>query len=178
MREAGQAAGKQPLEVKLPRTRDQRAEYAVSLLSDKATNDRVNELLNERKAVRRMRQAATAAADERSAEYKEALSKLRRAQALKSPETAFLDVVFQIQKSAEFVRAVRAAEKEGGVPEHRKPDLLYAIEGLIDAANAARDELERERRGDSGTHDEIIDVDFVDRSRVAQLLELATEPEL
>lgn len=182
MRAAAEAAGKRPID-SIPPERmslDERASHVVTLLMDKSVNDRVQELLEERRAARRLRRAARTASDERSGEYKEAMANLRDAQAAKSPETAFLEVVFQIQKAAEYVRAVRAAAEESDtqnplVPEHRRPDLIFALEGLALAGQDALGALAVDRSG-VGAPDDVIDVVVVERSRTAALLEPDNDP--
>lgn len=88
---------------------------------------------------------------------------LRQAQAVKSPEVAFLEVVFKLQEAAEYIRAVLAAalDTEASlplVPEHRKPDLICAIETIVDVGCHALDSLKSvpQAKGHKGP---IIDVD-------------------
>lgn len=178
MRAAAIAAGKKPFDLRHPRLEDldTRAERILSWLTDKALNERVAALLAERRAGRRQRRLVKLADDERSAEYKEALANLRRAQNLKSPETAYLEVVFKLQQSAEYVRAVLAALNDTEslvplVPEHRRPDLIYAIEALVDVALEALHSLKND---DTRVARTVIDVEE-SRSRIPELLESATE---
>ena len=145
MRQAAETAGKKPFDLRHPRfaTLDERAADVVGLLMDKAMNGHVTALLEERKSSRRMRRAARLAADERSAEYKEALTELRRAQNLKSPETAYLEVVFKLQQSAEYVRAVLSAlqDTEATTPliaDYRKPDLIFSRSNLLPTSSKRR----------------------------------------
>jgi hypothetical protein len=84
------------------------------------------------------------AAEERTAEYREALRNLRQAQAAKSPNRALLEVIFRMRETAEYLRAVVAAAMDPVAPlaaDHRKPDLINAINAVIEAANAAVAEL-------------------------------------
>ncbi len=150
VREAAVLAGKKPIDAK-PVHRlslEERADHVVGLLMDKQLNEQVLKKLEDRRAARRTRRAARMANDERSAEFKEAMRSLRQAQATKSPEVAFLEVVFKLQESAEYVRAVLTAATDSEarvplVPEHRKPDLICAIETLVDVGHEALDVLKK-----------------------------------
>lgn len=181
VREAAAAAGKKPIDAK-PVTRmdlEEKADLVVALLMDKKVNDQVTSRLLERGAVRRTQRAARLASDERSAEYKHAMRALREAQTTKSPHVAFLEVVFKLQEAAEYVRAVVAAvnDTEGEsplVPEHRRPELIFAIDALADVAEQALSAL----RSDHSTHDRrsgVIDVEVAEPR--SELLEPAS-PEL
>lgn len=162
VREAAQAAGKKPIDAK-PLERmslDDKANLALTLLGDKAVNDRFTEILRDRRSARRLERAANAAGDDRSAEYKNAMRNLRQAQTSKSPELAFLEVVFKIQQSAEYIRAVIAAATDLDtavplIPDHRKPELVFAIDAIADVADQA---LEALRRIPTSTTD-VIDVE-------------------
>ena len=165
VRQAAEVAGKKPIDAKPVHrmTLEGRADHVVGLLMDKQLNELVIKKLEDRRAVRRTRRAAQMAADERSAEFKEAMRSLRQAQAVKSPEVAFLEVVFKLQEAAEYVRAVLVAalDTEASaplVPEHRKPDLICAIETLVGVGYDALDTLKSAPRakGPKGT---VIDVD-------------------
>lgn len=155
VREAAELAGKKPIDAK-PVHRmslEERADHVVGLLMDKQLNDLVLKKLDHRRAVRRTRRAARMAADERSAEFKEAMRTLRQAQATKSPDLAFLQVVFKLQESAEYVRAVLAAVMDTEttvplVPEHRKPDLICALDTLVDVGHEALDVLKKVPKSD------------------------------
>lgn len=148
VREAAEAAGKKPIDAK-PMSRmsaEERAEQVIVLLGDKRVNEMVLSLMADRGAVRRQRRAAQLAADERSAEYKDAMKALRQAQTAKSPEVAFLEVIFKIQEAAEYVRAVCAAANDTEspvplVPPQRKPELVTAIQSLEDIAWEALEAL-------------------------------------
>jgi hypothetical protein len=116
----------------------------MDLLLDKAVNDRVQQLLAERRARRRIQRAARAAADERSAEYREARRQLHEAQAVKSPDHAFLEAVFKVRELAEYLHAVTAAVLEpevAPVPIARVPDLLAAVDAASEAVAALRGAL-------------------------------------
>jgi len=171
MREAAGAAGKKPLDAK-PRERmsvEQRAAEAIALLSDKAVNDLVLTRLEERREVRRKTKAARLAAEERSAEYREALRDLREAQAAKSPDRVFLEVVFKMRETSEYLSAVVSAVTDPEaplVPDHRKPDLVNAINAVAEAATSAILAL----RSDE-TDENFIDVTPVKVSPMAKLLE-------
>jgi hypothetical protein len=173
MREARVVAGKKRIDAKplerLPA--EERATQALALLLDKAVNEKVLEELSVRRERRRVERAARLASDERSAQYKDAMRELREAQVAKSPELAFIEVVFQISKYSEYVRAVRAAAEATDVavplvPDHRKPDLIFALEGLRNSANDALEALDPR----SGSL-EVIDVTARERSRIVELLE-------
>lgn len=173
VREAAEAAGKKPIDAK-PRTRmtpEERATEVIALLADKSVNDLVIAELMERKEVRRKLRAARAAADERSAEYKEARRRLHEAQSAKSPDRAFLEVVFRMQETAEYLQAVLDAamdEEAPLVPEHRIPDLLASIEKVRAAAHITLSALSKDaERADAV----VIDVDVAKRSPMADLLE-------
>jgi hypothetical protein len=116
----------------------------MDLLLDKAVNDRVQQLLAERREPRRIQRAARAAADERSAEYREARRQLHEAQAVKSPDLAFLEAVFKVRELAEYLHAVSAAVLEpdvAPVPTARVPDLLAAVDAASEAVAALRGAL-------------------------------------
>lgn len=178
VRAAAEAAGKGPIDARPPErmTTAERVDEAMLLLADKNVNDLVLEQLVERRQKRRMIRAARAAQDDRSAEFKEAQRELREAQSAKSPERAFLEVVFRIREEAEYLRAVHAAVMDpvdSLVPEHRKPDLISAMENLLDIANTNL----RELGGKAGTtaiqSGVVIDVvpSQADSSRTANLLD-------
>lgn len=168
VREAAEAAGKQPIDAK-PLQRMSQAEkvnFAVTLLMDKKLNDDVVAELKSRRVARRAERAARMAADERSAEYKEAMRALRVAQATKSPEVAFLEVVFKLQEAAEYVRAVVAAATDTEatiplIPPHREPELLMAIDALVDVGHEALDALAPVAASPNlaHAHQDVIDVD-------------------
>lgn len=170
VRQAAEAAGKKPIDAK-PVNRmslRERADHVISVLSDKVVNDEVLAILQERKVARRVRRAAQRASDDRSAEYKDALRDLRQAQASKSPETAFLEVVFKIQEAAEYVRAVDAAVSvDDGtpslVPANRIPDLIVAIDGLSQVVSSALARLSTPAGSD--TSSDYIDVDVAEPRR-------------
>ena len=174
VRESAVAAGKRPIDAKPDErlSEEERADRVISLLGDKTVNELVIEKLDKRGAVRRMRRAARKSDDDRSDEYKDALRQLRQAQSAKSPDVAFLEVVFQIQRATEYLRAVLSATtvddgQEPLVPSIRKPDLLLAIEAL---AGVAEEALAQLGDGSSNVHGgDIIDVD-VSRPR-PELLE-------
>lgn len=177
VREAAEAAGKQPIDAK-PITRmklDEKAALVVTLLMDKNVNDLVSAKLAERGAARRTQRAARMASDERSAEYKNAMRALRQAQSTKSPEVAFLEVIFKIQEAAEYVRAVVSAATETDsalplVPENRRPELIFAVDALSDVADQALEVLRSTpKAGTSGTH--VIEADVAKPRR--ELLEHA-----
>lgn len=175
VRQAMRAAGKRQPDAPATHTLslDEQADHVITLLTDKRLNDLVLKRLVEQRGQRRMRRAAQMAEDERSAEFKEAMRHLRQAQATKSAETAFLEVVFKLREAAEYVRAVLSAATQTDapeplVPQHRQPDLIHALTALAnstaEALDALRDHDQRSRRHD------FIDVD-VARSR-PELLEL------
>lgn len=167
MRQAAAAAGKTPLDAK-PRERmtvEERAAEVIALLADKAVNDLVLRRLAERRDARRTLRAARAAADERSAEYREARRNLREAQAAKSPDQVFLEVIFKLQETAEYLNAVVHAAMDVDaplVPDHRKPDVIRAIEAVSQAATSALSTLS----------DSVIDITATKVSPLATLLEL------
>jgi len=174
VRAAAVAAGKKPIDAK-PRERmtlEERAAEVIALLADKKVNDLVISELTERRETRRKVRAARAAADERSAEYKEALRRLHEAQAAKSPDRAFLEVVFKMQETAEYTRAVvdAATDEEAPlVPQHRIPDLLASITAVRDAADRAIQALSG--KGTDGDAGMVIDVEVTNSSPAANLLE-------
>lgn len=173
VRAAAEAAGKKPIDAK-PRTRmtpEEQATEVIALLADKNVNDLVIAELMERKEVRRKLRAARAAADERSAEYKEAMRRLHEAQSAKSPDRAFLEVVFRMQETAEYLRAVLDAamdEEAPLVPEHRIPDLVASIEKVRAAAHETLSALSKESERVDPV---VIDVDVVKPVPMADLLE-------
>ena len=164
VRQAALAAGKKPIDAKPDErlTVDERAGRVISLLGDKAVNEIVIEQLDQRGAARRMRRAARKANDDRSEEYIDAFRELRLAQSAKSPELAFLEVVFPIQKATEYLRAVLSAtigndETPSVVSDVRRPDLIFAIEALAGVAQEALKSL-----GDGTSNvdgGDVIDVD-------------------
>lgn len=172
VRQAAKAAGKADIDAKPTgrMTLEERADHVAVMLADKATNAAVLERLEERRATRRMRQATRMAADERSAEYKEAMRALRQAQASKSPEVAFLEVVFKLQEATEYLRAVYMAATDTTaavplVPQNRKPELLMAIEGIAEVARQALQALDggASRPVDEDVYD--VEAEDVRRSR-------------
>lgn len=176
VREAAEAAGKKPIDAK-PRTRmtpEERASEVIALLADKNVNELVIAELTERKEVRRKLRAARAAEDERSAEYKEARRRLHEAQSARSPDRAFLEVVFKMQETAEYLRAVLDAamdEEAPLVPEHRIPDLVTSIEKV---RVAAQDTLSALLKATGQSDTVVIDVGVANRSPMADLLESTT----
>jgi len=177
VREAAAAAGKKPIDAK-PVTRmtlDERAEHVLSVLADKQVNDLVLMKLRDRSAVRRIHRAAEANDDDRSAEYKQAMRNLRQAQAAKSPESAFIEVVFKIQQAAVYLRAVLiAATSADGprlVPEHRKPDLVLVIESLRTVADTALSSLTEASRSTATTPSSDTVIDVQERKPRPELLE-------
>jgi hypothetical protein len=175
VRQAAEAAGKKAIDAK-PINRmsiEERASHVIAILMNKKVNDRVLTELAERREPLRIARAARAAADIRSAEYKDALRELHEAQTAKSPELAFIEVVFRLQQSTEYVRAVKAAamDREAPlplVPEHRKPDLIRAIENLIEVASEALKALGNEA---TPQPPEPVKVQPIKSHKVAKLLE-------
>jgi hypothetical protein len=127
-------------------TTQERAATVIALLSHKDVNDLVLERLNEQRQGRHKRKlkAARMAAEERDAEYREAWRNLRQAQAAKSPDRAFLEVIFRMREMAEYVRAVVDASMDREAPlaaDQRKPELINAIDAVLQAATVAITEL-------------------------------------
>jgi hypothetical protein len=144
MRAAAQAAGKAPIDGGPALHRlsdDELAEYAISILKQKPINDLVTQKLRERKAARRLSAATRAAEDDRSAEYKQAYRDYRQAQSSKSPELAVLDAIFKLRELSEFVRILPEWDAAGGLPGHRRDDVISAISAAHDATAEALDQM-------------------------------------